>query len=389
VRAALLIAAKDLRQRLRDWSVLVFTLVLPLGLGLVFSLVLGGVTSGDDVFRYAVVNEDGGPVAAVFTDRVLPAAAEGGAITVRTAASRDEALRLVGSGEVTAFFVLPAGFSARVEAGQAAAVEVVGDVDAPLGTGVARSLAGSFTERLTSVRVAVAAALRSGSTRDPAALAAEAAAVPDRLRAVEDPASRRELDATTYYAAGMSVFFLFFTVQFGVTSLLDERRAGTFARILAAPVRRSSVLLGKLLTSLVVGAVGTTVLVAATTVLMGARWGHPLGVAVLVLTGVLAATGTVAVVASLARTSEQAGAWQAVVAISLGALGGAFFPVAQVGGPLAAISLVSPHRWFLRGLADLAGGDVLAVLPAAGALTAFALVAFGVAALLGRREVRR
>ena len=53
----------------------------------------------------------------------------------------------------------------------------------------------------------------------------------------------------------MAVFFLFFTVQFGVASILDERRDGTLARMLAAPIRRSSVLGGKLLTSLVLGIV--------------------------------------------------------------------------------------------------------------------------------------
>lgn len=387
MRTALLISAKDLRQRLRDRSVLVFSLLLPLGLALVFSFVLGGVGGGGDVFRYAVVNADGGPVAAVFTDEVLPAVVEGGAVAVRAAASRDEALGLVGSGDVTAAFVVPPGFSAEVSAGRPATIEVVGDVDSPLGVGVARSVAGSFAERLTSVRVSVAAALHGGSTRDPAELVAEAAAATDPLRLVDVPASRRELDMTTYYAAGMTVFFLFFTVQFGVTSLLDERRAGTLARILASPVRPSAVLLGKLTTSLVVGVIGTTVLVVATSVLMGARWGHPLGVALLVVAGVLAATGIVAVVASLARTSDQAGGWQAVVAITLGALGGAFFPVAQVGGPLAALSLVSPHRWFLRGLADLAGGDVAAVFPSVAVLGAFALVGFGTAYALTRREV--
>ncbi|HEX6343284.1 ABC transporter permease [Umezawaea sp.] len=387
MRTALLISAKDLRQRLRDRSVLVFSLLLPLGLALVFSFVLGGVGGGGDVFRYAVVNADGGPVAAVFTDEVLPAVVEGGAVAVRAAASRDEALGLVGSSDVTAAFVVPPGFSAEVSAGRPATIEVVGDVDSPLGVGVARSVAGSFAERLTSVRVSVAAALHGGSTRDPAELVAEAAAATDPLRLVDVPASRRELDMTTYYAAGMTVFFLFFTVQFGVTSLLDERRAGTLARILASPVRPSAVLLGKLTTSLVVGVIGTTVLVVATSVLMGARWGHPLGVALLVVAGVLAATGIVAVVASLARTSDQAGGWQAVVAITLGALGGAFFPVAQVGGPLAALSLVSPHRWFLRGLADLAGGDVAAVFPSVAVLGAFALVGFGTAYALTRREV--
>ena len=37
----------------------------------------------------------------------------------------------------------------------------------------------------------------------------------------------------------MAVFFLFFTVQFGVTSLLEERNDGTLARLLAAPISRA------------------------------------------------------------------------------------------------------------------------------------------------------
>ena len=57
----------------------------------------------------------------------------------------------------------------------------------------------------------------------------------------------RQLDAGTFYAAGMAVFFLFFTVQFGISSLLDERRDGTLARMLVAPIHRSAVLGGKLL----------------------------------------------------------------------------------------------------------------------------------------------
>ena len=51
-------------------------------------------------------------------------------------------------------------------------------------------------------------------------------------------ATTKELDVTTYYAAGMAVFFLFFTVQFGVASLLEERKEGTLSRLLAAPIGR-------------------------------------------------------------------------------------------------------------------------------------------------------
>ena len=67
------------------------------------------------------------------------------------------------------------------------------------------------------------------------------------LVAVNDvSAQTKELDQKSFFAAGMAVFFLFFTVQFGVTSLLEERNDGTLARLLAAPISRASILGGKL-----------------------------------------------------------------------------------------------------------------------------------------------
>ena len=386
MRHAVLIAAKDLRERARDRSVFVFALLLPLGLTLVLNLVLGGV-SGTEPFRYAVVDDDHGPVAAAFVEHTLPAVQESGAIEVRAVATAGEARRLVADGEVSAAFLLPAGLSADVLSGTAAVVEVVGDVNAPLGAEVARSIAGSFADRLTATRVAVAAAVEGGSVLDPAELARLAAAQPDPRPVVDDPTERRELDATTYYAAGMVVFFLFFTVQFGITSLLDERHDGTLARLLAAPVRRSSILVGKLLTSVAIGLVSSALLVVGTTLLVGARWGNPLGVALLFAACVPAATGTVAVVSVLARTAAQASGWQAVVAVTLGSLGGTFFPVAQVGGPLAVAASFSPHQWFLRGLAELSAGDVGAVLPSVAALGGFAVVTVGGALLMTRKAV--
>jgi len=178
----------------------------------------------------------------------------------------------------------------------------------------------------------------------------------------------------------MAVFFLFFTVQFGITSVLDERRDGTLARMFAAPVSRIAVLLGKLVTSLVLGVVSMTVLAVATHFVLGAHWGDPLGVAILIVCGVLAATAVMALVATLAKTPEQAGAWGSMVALVLAMLGGSFFSVAQAGGVIATLSLATPHSWFLRGLEDLAGGaGPRAVLGPAAAILAFAAVTGGIA----------
>jgi ABC-2 type transport system permease protein len=117
------------------------------------------------------------------------------------------------------------------------------------------------------------------------------------------------------------------------------------------------------------------VLWVASRVLLGAEWGRPLGVAVMLVAIVMAALGLMALVGSFARTAEQAGNLQAIVAIVLGMLGGVFFPLPLDEGVLRLVTLISPHAWFLRGLGDLVGtGGLRSVLPAAGALVLFGVV---------------
>ena len=88
-------------------------------------------------------------------------------------------------------------------------------------------------------------------------------------------------------------------------------------------------------------------------------------------------------------TPDQAGSFQAIIALVLAFLGGTFFSISQVGGLLEKLSLLTPHAWFLRGLGDLQGGDVSAVLPSVAALLAFGMVAGLIAWPFLRRAVQR
>ncbi|MBE0429021.1 MAG: ABC transporter permease [Thermoleophilia bacterium] len=373
---------------MRDRSAILVAIVVPLALAYIFSLVLSGVTGGSMTFTYAVVDRDNGPLAHTFTGVVLKEIERQGLIEVRREDSVETARALAASGEIDAAFIIPEGFSGGVQAGGPAMLEVIGNIDAAIGTQVARSLAESFVAELTAVRVGVASVFLAGGADEgeTAALAARAAAVPNPVLLEDVSAASRELDPDTFYAAGMAVFFLFFTVQFGVSSLLEERNEGTLSRLVAAPISRSAILGGKLLTSFLLGAVSMTVLILATMLLMGALWGNPLGVGLLVAAGVMAAVGIMGVVATFARNAEQAGQWQSVIAVVLGLLGGTFFPVSQAGGVIEKLSLLTPHSWFLRGLGDLAGGvGPAGVLPATGAMLAFAAVTGGIALIRLRK----
>jgi ABC-2 type transport system permease protein len=384
MRPVLLITGKDLRQRVRDRSALLVVLVIPFVLASILGLTLGNAGAGKVTFHFASARGDRGATADAFAS-LLAQLQQRRLVALRDAGSLAEARQLADTRKVAAAFVLPAGFSRRVSSGRPAALTVVGDPGEPIGTLVASSIAQGFVSRLNAINAAVATAIAAGPAgrREPTAtLAAAAAAMPPPIIVDDVSAERKNLDPKTYYAAGMAVFFLFFTVQFGISTLLDERRDGTLARLAVAPMHRRAIIAGKALTSIVLGVVAVAALALSSSLLLGARWGNPLGVALLIGAGVIAATAVMALVVTLARTPEQAGYWQAIVALVLGMLGGAFFPVAQAGGAVQSLSLVTPHAWFLRGLRDLAGGaPASAALAPAGVILLIAAVC-GTLALL-------
>jgi ABC-2 type transport system permease protein len=384
MRAALLICAKDLRARLRDRSALLIGIVVPLGLAFIFNGIFSGISGGGTVLNLGVVNADQGLASQQFTSQVLPAVARSGLIAIHPEATLARARALAANGTLEAVIVIPAGFSARVQANQPASMQVIGNIDDPVSAQVAESIAEGYAADLNRVRLSVAtvAAGRGGPALPPAqiqALSARAAAAAAPVAVDDVSAQTKELNQKSFFAAGMAVFFLFFTVQFGVTSLLEERSDGTLARLVAAPIGRASILGGKLLTSFLLGVISMAVLVAATTLLLGASWGNPLGVAVLVVAAILSAIGIMALIATLAKNAEQAANWQSVVAVILGLVGGTFFPVSQAPGILSRLTFIAPQAWFLRGLGDLRAGSISVVWIPALAMLGFAVVTGAVA----------
>ena len=395
MRSALVIAAKDLRQRARDRSVYVFAIAAPLGLAAIFGFVFNPISDADFTATFAVANIDQGPLAAPLVEGVLGGLADSGNVNLVQAASAEEATRLVvGEGEradqdVDAAIVIPAGFSERVQTGQPAEIRVVQSVNASLASTLALAIVQEYAQQLDYVQGSLATLASMDPTRmaDADGIAQRATSTPSPVTIRDASATTKQLDNTTFYAAGVSVFFLFFTVQFGVNSLVEERYAGTLSRLLAAPLPQWSIILGKAITSFGLGVVSMLVLVVATTLILGADWGNPGGVALLVAAGTASAIGVMALLSALARTSEQAAVYSAIAAVALGVVGGTFFPISRAEGLLANLRYFTPQGWFLQGLGDLAGGSIVDVLPAVAALLAFTAVTWAIALPLLRRSL--
>lgn len=380
VRAALIILGKDARLRLRDRSVWIFAFLVPIALTFVFSLIF----PDQDEFQLAagVVDHDGGDVATGFTDGVVPALEDEGFVVATSFPDEAAARDAIEDGEVAAAWVIPAGFTEQVTSGSGGELRVLVNPDRALSAEVARGIADGYRGQLDRISLTVATAATAGQGQVPPeeleALAGQAATA-DTVVAIEElVAADRQLDPTSYLAAGMAIFFLFFTVTFGITGYLEEGDQGTLTRLLAAPIDRVAVHLGKALGAFVLGVTSMVVLALASAVALDAPWGPANaagvgGVAILIVAAVIASLGVMALVGSFARSVEQAGNLQSIVALVLGLIGGVFFPVGA--GLLGQLSLISPHGWFLRGLGDLAGEQtVTAVLPAAAALVIFGIV---------------
>jgi ABC-2 type transport system permease protein len=389
MRAAVIIAARDLRQKIRDRSVLMLAVAAPLGLAFLFSTLIPA--QGAFHVTYAVVDLDGGRVARGLVDGALAGLAEADVAEMEPAATEAEARAAVEAGDVAAAIVIPAGFTAAVEAGRPAELRVVGGPGF-LATEVARSVLAGYGDRVTAVQVAVRTAVAAADTPpDPALiseLAQAALAAPAPIDTEVAETVSRVAPVNTYYSASMAVLFVFFAAQFGVRGLLSERRAGTLARMLAAPIAPATILAGELLVSLATAVASLAVVAVTTTLLLGADWGDPLAVAALLLAVSLAATGIATLVVGFARTEGQADGLGSVVAIVLALFGGTYFPMAEAPDFMRALSWLTPHAWFLRGINDLAGGGEIAIVaPSLAVLAAIGLLAGGLGLLRARRVV--
>lgn len=390
MRKALVIATKDLRQRLRDRSLIIFGLLVPFALTFIFDMLLGPVTSGPPVIARVGLADLDGSLVSIGLRTALGAAADAGVVTWEEVPDADTARARVEAGELSAAIVVPAGFGSAVTQGTAATLQVVGNRDQGIATQVAESVAAAYASRLRAATLAAKALVASGAAAPSALVMAQVAAAPEPLTLTATPTSDRQLDMTTYYAAGMAVFFVFFIVQLGVTGLLDEERDGTLARLLAAPMARRNVLFGKVMSSVAIGVASMAVLAVGSTIVMGADWGDPLGAAVLIVAVVVAAAGVLMLVAGLASSPEAAGNVQAVVAITLGSIGGVFFRLPAQEGLFGRLQGLAPHFWFMRGMGDLAGGGGVASLgEEVLALAVFAVVLGGLGWFLLERRLNR
>jgi len=387
VAASLVIARKDLRQRLRDRSALTIGLIAPVAIAALMSLAFRGA----DTFHYTlgVVDADHGPVAAGLL-QALQQPSLRHVVTVRIIPTEADAARQVKGKEVAAALVIPAGFSNAASGTAQTSLRTLSSVNNTIAASVTESIASSFVAQINADRLSVATAIAAGA---PSSAVPDLTAAASKLQLPEQltqrPLGAHAVKAISYMAPAMAIFFLFFTISFTARSFFVDRTQGMIERMRAAPIRPLEILLGKALSVFVFGVASLTAIAVITSAVFGADWGSPLAAGTVCLAMVIAVVCLTALVIGLARTQRQAEGIASAVIFVLALLGGNFIFISVAPSIMRRIALFTPNGWALRAFTDLSttGGGMGAVVVPVLAILGFSSVVGAGAVLLARRAV--
>ncbi len=394
MKHALAIAFNDLLMRLNERDTLIFSLILPL----LFTTVIGvGMdaafgSDGDNRYPVAVVDQDGGALAA----KVLDVLGESKVVRVELV-PETEARQMLDDDEVYAAVVLPAGFTEGLMDGQPAeATFIFSDFNA----------AQRVQEEIQAIMSRVGAAVAAAQTAvDEAEIVAGFGDAAERrayfevaLSAAEEKLDPPPVGVETEVATALETEdqFANFTgasqsspgmvVMFGMTTMLgvgivlvQERRMGTLRRLLTTPASKPSILIGKFIGTFLLGLLQTAILIVFGLIVFDVPWGRdPLALVAIVFSFSLAIVSLGILFATLVRTEEQAGSAMTGAAMVMAALGGAWWPITITPSWMQTLGHVFPSAWAMDALQAIImqGATIGEVLPQTGILLGYAVVFF-------------
>ncbi len=191
----------------------------------------------------------------------------------------------------------------------------------------------------------------------------------------------RRPTATEQNVPAYTIFGVFFIVLTLASSFLQEKKDGTFQRILAAPLSKTALLIGKLLPYYLVNLIQIGLMFCIGVAVFGIRLGHLPALVVVSFALAAAANGLGLLVAALGKTEPQVNALSVLLAITLSALGGMMVPTFVMPDLMKTLSLFTPHAWALAGYHDviIRGLGTKEVLTEVVALLGFACFFFVIA----------
>ncbi len=405
------IAGKDLRGALRSRFFIGVAVFVPLLVTALFFFAFGGRVKetgkgpGMAPVRTVVVNEDTGSMqlGSLVVSALLSPQLRGVLYCLESIDTTQARLALARR-QADVAVVIPPGFSAALtDSAGRAEVALLADPTKTIGPAVVQAvlqrLLDAFSGSTILVNTYRQASRSAGKTPDSRVIAgllqqyqaaAQSGAAPLAVRA---PGGGEDVSALfrrmmSSIFAGLMVFFAFYTGAYTALSLVREHEDGTLARLFTTPVGRARILGGKMLSVVATVAVQAAVLVIASTLFFGLRWGQA-GSTVLALAGTVVTTsGFGVMLASFIKTTRQGGPVLGGGLSVAGMLGGLFTQaVPNMPAAFNRVALCLPQGWVMRGWnLAIAGRSVSGMFVPLGVMLVWGVVCFAVGVMVFRRR---
>lgn len=184
---------------------------------------------------------------------------------------------------------------------------------------------------------------------------------------------------------GMTVLFVFLSAQNTAMSIFNEKRIGSFRRLIAAPIGNLTLLTGKLLPNFILSLVQVAVILFTGGYLISLIGletldlsSDPLGLVLVTLAMALCSTSLGIFIAALVKTESQAGGISSMILFMAAIMAGSFIPLFLFPEALANLARVVPHYWANQALYGLIfrGLTLTEIWPNIVALLVFSLIFF-------------
>jgi ABC-2 type transport system permease protein len=391
------VAAKDLLQLRKDRTALLMMFAVPLMLMAILGSAFSSFSNNGPTVSATlpVVDHDGGALAQTLVGalRQVP--------HLKVQLHSDEAAmkKAVRDGDQVGLLIIPKGFSAALQGPHPAArvsyyaVTNNNDVSAQFASDAVKQVVQRFAFQTVTADAVAQAQLQSSGKADPAVVSRLAAQAGRQLEAAPPVAVQtinatgRKYNAQDNTVPGYALMFALFGVTAGAGSILEEKEAGTFKRLLIAPLPPYALLGGKLLAQFIQSVVQLTVLFALGALLFKIDLGNSLPALALLIVGTaFAATGLGMILVSLIKSQRQLRPVTTLVVLAFSAVGGSWWPVAIEPQWMQNVSKISVNSWAMQGFNGLMifGKSFAEVLPNIVALFIYGLICLAIARRLFR-----
>lgn len=336
------IAGEEITRLVRDRTALFFIVVLPVVIIVIIGATMGAAPRHTVV---GVVDADH----STSSSKLIAELGHDDLLDVRRYSDTATLARDIRSRLISGGLVVPAGYGDAGSASPQVTLTLLLDRTQSGSVGVA-TIVGNVVGQEGARRGAAEFVTREvGGTREENLAAVDE--VRGRLSQVEvrtETTGRATLDTDNRYAytaPSNLVLFTFINSVTGAAALVESRRLGVTRRVLAGPVRLTSLMSGLGLSRLLIALLQSLLILGVGRILFGVGWGDPLAVAVLVLVFSVLASAAGLLISTLARTTEQVVALGIPVSIGLAMLGGCMWPLEVVPTGIRALGHLTPHAW--------------------------------------------